>query len=230
MTFPSLHQTSDDLRVSTVQWCSVLAQRFVYSTLNIMLSIVQILANMFALSWTLSHKAMTEVKGVAHLGDTAGHEREWFFALEIALNLMMIFDISMRMCALQDQFFTIWNMADVLVGVLCMLFTAYFLIMHDTSVETERAIIADEVLITMRSFMYLARNCLFLKNKPALDTSMRRVDFSELPMDEPDSPRSSLRWLHGSASHDTLGSRYSQELRFSEDIEAALSTNSDVCM
>ena len=92
-------------------------------------------------------------------------------------------DILARICFLGKSFWQDWwNIADVCVGGLCMALMIDFLVYHgalgfsalyklrrwaclDTlleGAEAERAIIADEVLIAVRSAMALARGYVVL--------------------------------------------------------------------
>jgi len=166
------------------EFASTMAQHFLYSKYNYFLWIFQVLLNIFALLWTVSH----------HLRRTKGHDEDWFIILEVALNFVMMFEISVRICATGRGFWDYWwNLADVMVMVLCVLATLYYLLMHDTrrgGLEAEEAIIADEVLITLRSSMHVFRLVLFLKNKRSMDSATHStVEFSALAADDMDDDR-----------------------------------------
>lgn len=163
------------------EFASTMAQHFLYSKYNYILWIFQVLLNIFALLWTISH----------HLRRTKGHDEDWFIVLEVALNFVMMFEISVRICATGRGFWDYWwNLADVTVMGLCVVATLYYLLMHDTrrgGLGAEEAIMADEVLITLRSSMHVFRLVLFLKTKRSMDSATHStVKFSALTISDDD--------------------------------------------
>merc|ERR1711988_757026 len=97
----------------------------------------------------------------------------------------MFFEICIRICASGKDFCVHWwNLADLAVMILCVLATLYYLLMHNivgVHEEAEEAIMADEVLISLRSSMHVARLALFVKNKRSMDSAAHSsVEFSVL--------------------------------------------------
>merc|ERR1712166_701241 len=177
-----------------------LAQKFVYSKYNLALWVLLIGANGLALHWTMYR----------HLGWTTYHpEPHWFIVLEVLLNVFMVVDIFARMCTLGILFWRHWyNIADVMVMVLCVIATGYFVHFHDQRIEgdgAETALIADEVLIAVRTFMSLIRSLLFLKTKKSIDSAMHSpIEFSpHISLEEAEwDEESHKRGLHGGLMED----------------------------
>jgi len=174
------HSTTWD----TGEFILTIARRFVYSQANAFAWFGLIIGNAFSLVWTV----------VCHLSDNGGHDEDWFIFLEIFLNIAMILEITMRILALGINFWLEWqNLADVLVMALCAIATSYYLILHDTvsGKEAEEAIIADELLIILRSLLHIVRLALFMKNRKAVqfcEDSGRDADFIQftaISCDEP---------------------------------------------
>jgi len=152
-----------------MEFISMITQQFVFSRYNKAFWGFQIVANIFALNWTLFH----------HHQNTDGHllHEGWFVAVEVALNLMMVVDVTLRAIALGREFcLQWWNVVDGVVMVLCITATIFFL---TRSSGGDDALMVDEVAIVVRSAIIFLRYCIFLKTKRSVDSAVTvNVEFS----------------------------------------------------